>query len=172
MIYAGIGSRETPQHVLSMMIDIGRICAEKGDMLRSGAASGADSAFEAGCDQSNGSMKEIYIPWDGFNNRHVAREDFVAVGATTSSLNLAKQFHPNWAACSRGARALHARNVCQVLGLNLDTPADLVICWTKNGAGQGGTGQALRIAKHYNIKIHDLGIPNILAAYEAAIQES
>lgn len=171
MIYAGIGSRETPQHVLSMMIDIGRICAEKGDILRSGAAGGADSAFEAGCDQAGG-PKQIYIPWDGFANRRTKQDPFLIVGGTTAAQNIAEQFHPNWAACSRGARALHARNVMQVLGHDLNTPADLIICWTKNGAGQGGTGQALRIARHYNIKIHDLGIPEILTAYEAAIKEA
>lgn len=33
----------------------------------------------------------------------------------------------------------------------------LNICWTKNGSGQGGTGQALRIAKAYNIPIFDAG---------------
>ncbi len=50
-----------------------------------------------------------------------------------------------------------ARNCHQVLGCDLRTPSDFIICWTKNGKGLGGTGQALRIAKEYNIPIFDIG---------------
>ncbi|NMA16004.1 MAG: hypothetical protein GX935_02005, partial [Erysipelotrichia bacterium] len=32
-----------------------------------------------------------------------------------------------------------------------------IICWTKNGSGSGGTGQAIRIAKAYDIPIFDAG---------------
>jgi hypothetical protein len=52
MIYAGIGSRETPQATLDLMNLIGFTLAQKGHSLRSGGAKGADSAFEAGA--SNG----------------------------------------------------------------------------------------------------------------------
>lgn len=56
---------------------------------------------------------------------------------------------------------LHARNCYQVLGADLRTPTQFVICWTPRGSGEGGTGQALRIAKAYNIPIFDLAIPAI-----------
>lgn len=56
-----------------------------------------------------------------------------------------------------GAKKLQARNSHQVLGLDLNTPSDFIICWTKGGKGIGGTGQALRIAKAYNIPIFDCG---------------
>ena len=46
--YAGIGSRQTPAPVLEQMRSIGAAMAEAGWLLRSGAAQGADSAFEAG----------------------------------------------------------------------------------------------------------------------------
>ena len=39
----------------------------------------------------------------------------------------------------------------------MNTPSDFVICWTKGGKGQGGTGQALRLARDYNIPIFDCG---------------
>lgn len=32
-----------------------------------------------------------------------------------------------------------------------------VLCWTKNGKGGGGTGQAIRIAKAYKIPVFDAG---------------
>lgn len=156
MFYAGIGSRETPQ---SILLDMHHIAQQLGTMnwvLRSGAADGADTAFEQGCDLVHG-PKEIYIPWSGFQGLKPNRENTIMVGANEYTEEIAARFHPNWSACSRGAKALHARNVCQVLGLNRETPANCIICWTKNASGAGGTGQALRIAKHYNIPIFDLG---------------
>lgn len=155
MIYAGIGSRETPLSVLEDMRQIAFQLAQFNWILRSGGAPGADTAFENGCNHAGGS-KEIYIPWAGFQGRRDA-----IVGADQpnfpDALKLAANFHPAWDRCKQGARALHARNGYQILGKSLNQKADCVICWTKNGAGQGGTGQALRIAKHFNIPIFDLG---------------
>ena len=36
-----------------------------------------------------------------------------------------------------------------------------VICWTKNGKGTGGTGQAIRIAKGFGIPVFDLAIKDL-----------
>ena len=71
---------------------------------------------------------------------------------------LAEKFHPAWNRCSYGTKKLHARNGCQILGKNLQTPATMVVCWTPGGKGGGGTGQAIRIAKSLNIPIFDLAI--------------
>lgn len=155
MIYAGIGNRETPSSVLDDMHHIAAQLAEMGWILRSGGAPGADTAFENGCDHAGGT-KEIYIPWQGFQGRRDA-----IVGADQpnfpDALKLASNFHPAWDRCKASARTLHARNGYQILGKSLTQKADCVICWTKNASGQGGTGQALRIAKHFNIPIFDLG---------------
>lgn len=157
MIYAGIGSRETPPSVLEDMISVGHHLANIGWTLRSGGAGGADTAFEEGCDRGNGS-KEIFIPWNNFSGRNSNQRGVIA-RINCEAEAIAQRFHPNWNACSRGARALHSRNVAQILGQHLNQPSDLVICWTKNASGAGGTGQALRMAKHYNIPIFDLGNP-------------
>lgn len=155
MIYAGIGSRETPPDVLHAMNQVGQYLGTLGWTLRSGGAGGADTAFEQGCDLVNG-PKEIFIPWNGFSGRR-KHERGVITGHSAEAEAIAQRFHPNWNACSQGARALHSRNVSQVLGVNLNEPSDVVICWTKGASGTGGTGQALRMAKHYNIPIFDLG---------------
>lgn len=154
LYYAGIGSRETPADVLALMTTIARRKAADGYILRSGAADGADSAFEAGA-----TAKEIYIPWLGFNS-HPSK-----LVPTPEAFVMAAKFHPAWHKCKRGARALHARNCHQVLGHDLATPSSLVICWTKDAAGGGGTGQAIRIAKAHNITIHDLCDPEIRRIY-------
>ena len=132
------------------MEEIGNFMSHWGYTLRSGGASGADTAFERGCDAADG-QKEIYVPWIGFNGR----KDGI-VGAHGKSLAMAQQYHPAWDRCSPGARKLHARNCCQILGLTLDDPVQLVVCWSP---GHGGTEQALRIAKDYQIPIFNLKDP-------------
>jgi len=132
--YAGIGSRDTPAYVLKKMT---RIAENLSYMtLRSGGAKGADSAFEKGA---------------------FKKEIFTAENATEDAIELSSKYHPNWGACSNYTKKLHGRNAMIILGENLDSPVDFVMCWTKGGKGQGGTGQALRIAKDYGIKIYDLG---------------
>lgn len=143
--YAGIGSRETPVETLRLMTRIARSLGARGYVLRSGAAPGADSAFEDGAKR-----KEIYLPWKGFNGHASVRLPKPA------AFRMAAAHHPAWDRLSDAARALHARNSQQVLGLNLDEPARMVICWTPYGRGEGGTGQAIRIARAHHIPVFDL----------------
>ena len=165
--YAGIGSRETPDYVLWLMDRIGTHLAQQGFTLRSGGALGADLAFEGGCDRVAG-PREIYIPWSGFQHRTPLKDarGFVQAYVGPQALALAEQFHPAWERCSRGARALHARNGYQVLGARLNDPVNFVICWTRNALGGGGTGQALRIAQANDIQIYDLASPKARTHWE------
>jgi len=134
--YAGIGSRETPQDVLDLMTRIAKGLERKHYRLRSGGALGADSAFQAGAVHM-----DIYL------------------GKETSSLwtNVFTDFfHPNPSALTDYGRKLMNRNAMQILGRWGDTPADFVVCWTKNGKASGGTGQAIRIAEYYSIPVFNL----------------
>ncbi len=51
------------------------------------------------------------------------------------------------------------RNVHQVLGPEPGSspPSDVVICWTPEGAGEGGTGMAIRLAERHGVPVVDLG---------------
>jgi hypothetical protein len=149
------------------MQQIGVYMAVHQHTLRSGAAPGADAAFEAGCTANNGKM-EIYIPWTGFADREAS--ETVHVGVSPQALRIAQKHHPNWNACQFGARRLHGRNVYQILGLDLKTPVDFVVCWTKGGKRGGGTGQALRIAEALKIPIFDLAVPAAMDALEEFIR--
>ena len=71
---------------------------------------------------------------------------------------IARKFHPWFDSLSQGAQKLQARNSYQILGYDLNTPADFILCWTERGYGKGGTGQAIKLARHYNIPILDFGI--------------
>ena len=156
LTYTGIGSRSTPEDMLLYMGDVGYSCALESWTLRSGHAGGADLAFEQGAIMGKGAM-EIYLPWVGFNDAPRNDPRYVVPVLSQELLNIAKAHHPAWERCSQGAQKLHARNVCQILGSDLRSPADLVICWTKGGLGQGGTGQAIRVASTYGVPVYDLG---------------
>lgn len=151
MHYAGIGSRTTPPEVLAAFEYLGCELAKRGYVLRSGGANGADSAFEKGCDAANG-RKEIYLPWKGFNGNNSR-----LFGVTEEAEKAAAYYHPRYFQITESAQKLIARNTYQVLGSDLQTPSDFVICYTESGNGGGGTGQALRIASHYSIKVCDFG---------------
>ena len=154
LVYTGIGSRLISETMISMMTFIAKCLAEHSYTLRSGAADGADSAFEAGAIK-----KEIYLPWKGFN-KHSSHYYVL----NEKALQIASQNHPVWSKLTPAAQKLHGRNVYQVLGYDLDLPSDFVICWTKDGCESyirrtyltGGTGTALSIASKNNIPIFNL----------------
>lgn len=158
LYYAGIGSRETPKEFLDLFTKVAEYLSRKGCILRSGGANGSDKAFELGAIN-----KEIYLPWKGFegSNSNLVVQDGKA-------FDIAAKYHPRWNYLSDGARRLQARNSHQILGWDLNSHSDFVICWTKGGKGNGGTGQAIRIAKDYNIPVFDCG--EYINAKECAIE--
>jgi len=140
--YTGIGSRKTPQNILYQMTELAEHLAECSWILRSGGAKGADTAFEEGAKR-----KDIFLP-----TGEIPDGAFV----------IAAKYHPTWAGLKPFVKRIHARNVQQILGKNLDIQTKFVVCWTPDGAEKqttsetGGTGQAIRIANAYNIPIYNL----------------
>jgi hypothetical protein len=152
--YAGIGSRKTPVDILAYFTLLAGLLERDNFVLNSGGANGADSAFEAGVkDPAN---KQIFLPWPNFNGN-----SSLLTAPSSEAYDMAERFHPAWNRCSVAARKFHARNCHQVLGPNLKTPVDFIVCWTPYGEVTGGTGQALRIAKANEIAIYNFGVgPN------------
>lgn len=155
--YAGVGARATPPDVLVMMRAAARQLEDAGLMLRSGGADGADTAFENGV--YHWPNKQIFLPWDGFNNRRLTQPGTLCLSQPylSQAEEIAKAHHPNWGALGYGAGALMIRNVAQVLGANLNEPSLFVLCWTPDGKAGGGTGQTIRIAKNYGVPVYDMG---------------
>lgn len=156
MIFTGIGSRKTPKSIQYIMTIFAYSLNET---LRSGGADGADTAFEIGSAQ-----KEIYLPSKDFNGNdsNLVVTEF---DNFKDIYEVAEAIHPNWSACSDYAKLLHTRNVCQVLGKNLDKPSDILVCWTPDGANNrtnhvssitGGTGTAIRLAGKFDIMVLNL----------------
>lgn len=156
--YAGIGSRQTPPEILALMVDLGHALALQGFTLRSGAADGADAAFEAGALRGRGHA-EIYLPWRGFNG-HTSN----VFGVTDEARKLAASVHLRWSSLSHGAQSLHARNCYQILGMSLREPCAFVVCWTPDGcegwAGRtretGGTATGIVLAERCRIPVVNL----------------
>lgn len=161
IIFTGIGSRSTPYNALVNIEIIGQILGWKGWILRSGGADGADLAFEKGAIKVEG-PREIYLPWPSFNqyNRILIGEDrqYDIMSPSIEAFQLTSLYHPNWDNLSRGVKCIHARNAHQVLGRDLKTPSNVVICWTEGGKKIGGTAQAMRIAEDYDIPIVNLAV--------------
>jgi hypothetical protein len=158
--YAGIGSRITPQHILDKIHQLSIFLETKGYILRSGGASGADAAFHR-----NVTQREIYIPqhnFNGLNPSYLGIYNVLNFDNVNSARTIASKYHPKWDRLSEVAKKMMTRNTYQMLGMDLRTPSDFVICWTPDGAydntspDTGGTGQAIRMAIDLGIVVYNL----------------
>ena len=140
--YTGIGSRKTPQNILLQMTELAEGLETCSWILRSGGAKGADTAFEEGT-----LVKEIFLPTGVIPD---------------NAFEIAALHHPTWGGLKPYVKLLHARNVQQILGKNLDSTTKFVVCWTPDGAettttkDTGGTGQAIRVANAYKVPVYNL----------------
>jgi hypothetical protein len=146
--YTGIGSRETPLDIQQLMTAIATALSKDNWVLRSGGADGADSAFEIGAQ-----YRRIYLPWTGFNDKYADNYTYVVPPLNTE---LVFDYHLAPERLSRAGLQLMSRNSYQVLGDDLTSPSQFLVCWTSDGKASGGTGQAMRIAKDYRIPIYNL----------------
>ena len=154
LTYAGIGSRETPKKVLHEMSMLSSQLEAMGFILRTGGATGADTAFLDGIQDPSKSV-ELYLPWQKYNDYESPWNK-----VPKASVTMAQRFHPNWDACSQGVHKLHGRNCNIILGPDVTRPlpAEFVICYTKEGKGTGGTGMAINVADFHLIPVFDLGL--------------
>lgn len=160
MFYAGIGSRQVPREIIDDMTSIARLLEKRGWRLRSGGAHGSDLAFQLGTQ-----VRDIYIPWNGFNGFYDSMTGFIDVTKKNNYREaelLAKKYHPKGAGLKGTGLKFMARNAYQVLGDDLNTPSEMIICWTPDGVETtttnktGGTGQAIRMAIDLNIPVFNL----------------
>lgn len=142
-VYTGVGSRKAPDKILKLAENIANKLSLIGYTLRSGGADGMDKAFEKGA-----SKKRIYYASD----------------ATLASMIIAEKFHPAWSSMKSYGKMLHGRNSFQVLGDDLNTLSEFLICWTPDGCichqdrsiKTGGTGTAISIANYFGVKVFNL----------------
>lgn len=151
MTYAGVGSRGTPPEILEKMVKQAKLLESKGYLLQTGNAKGADKAFRDSVKESN---KKVFTPDN----------------ATDQTRAIAKEIHPAGNKLKGEALDLHARNTFQVFGEKLDTPVDFLLAYAKvdeNGIPQGGTSQAIRLAKGKGIPVINM----YLEGWEQKLEE-
>ena len=154
LVYAGIGSRQTPAATLNDMTTMSSWLARNGWHLSSGGADGADTAFANGTPVQ---QRSILLPWNDYNK--LSGPDCITPNRAQldACMAVAARLHPAWERCSPGAQRLHGRNAAILLGPALDRPVNAVVAWTPGGALKGGTGMGLRIAAEHNIPVLNLG---------------
>lgn len=161
MTYAGIGSRETPSEVLKQMTEIAKELESRGYTLNTGITfggkkEGADKAFSDGATKKN-----LFSP--------------EKQGSRKKEQAIAKEIHPKPEALSEGGLKLMARNTNQIFGDDLDTPVDFVLFYAKEDISnplrpQGGTGQAVEIARRKGIPTINMADTNWRNQLEDAIK--
>lgn len=146
-----VGSREAPQSVCKVAERIGKFLSDRGFIGRSGRAIGMDSAFERFYDPD---LFEAYVIKNLPNAINVRHHDMAAYEELAASLI------PHYEYLDFYSRWLHARNTCQVLGLDLKTPSMLLVCWApeprKGGGVRGGTKSAVALARRHGIPVSNL----------------
>ena len=180
-IYAGIGSRDTPDDVRGVMTRLARMYESQGHLLRSGGAAGADQAFEAGVQDPR--HRSIYLPGQSFQGRRAGAGGFVdatRLPTWSEADQLTNRYHPAPGALKPFMRNLMGRNAMQVLGPSLGRPADRIIAWAPGGHEgdspppgfrEGGTGQALRMGRALGVPIINLAKPGRMEQAQKRLQE-
>jgi len=152
--FAGCGARKSPPEIKNLMTRIASYLCANNWVLRSGGAYGADTAFEIGCDSING-RKEIFT---------------VESNIPSQAFEIAKQFHPVWDNLNDYVKRLHGRNSMIILGPDLKTPVNFVVCYTADGKFSGGTGIGMHIATKYNIPVFNLRFEKVRKQFEDKIK--
>lgn len=169
--YAGIGSRTIPAKVSYEMTKLAIELDAMGYTLRSGNATGSDQAFASGATKA-----QIWLPWRDFEkefqNEHPEHR-YRLVGTPhcpgdddPEAWDSVEKFHPNFDNMHKLCEGREAgkyytflkfmsRNYRQVRGLG-EPDSEFVVCWTHDGTAVGGTGQAIRIANHYDIPVFNM----------------
>lgn len=162
-----VGSRSTPLEVLKEAQALLLHSINDEFVPRSGNASGFDQVVSL---YATPGHREIYLPYKEFNLKSLGgpyNDAFVPNETWPNyqkAFGLVMEHHPLKDKVPSDALPYLVRDVYQVLGLDLDTPSEKVICWTPDGAQTakectkktGGTAMAIRVADVYGIPVENL----------------
>lgn len=115
---------------------------------------------------------QIWLPWKDFEMEFqllYPDHEYRLVGdeccpgePDTEAWDSVDKFHPNYTKMANGDQDKYytfmrfmSRNYRQVRGWG-EPDSEFVVCWTYDGTDVGGTGQALRVARHYGIPVYNL----------------
>ena len=178
--WTGVGSRRSSPDNRPLMTAFAQAIAAKGSVLRSGGAVGPDTWFEEGVPPP---LRRIYVPRASFD-RHPRSEDIVPKNRHLMrwmrACSIAEGLHPLGRHMSQDLRELMGLSVFQVLGDDLKTPSQFLVCDAPeivyDGEGRvvdvdGGTGMAVRVAVLYNVPVFHVAVPAHRARMEGFIAQ-
>jgi hypothetical protein len=180
--YTGVGARDTPLDVCAEQVRLSAWLWRRNYRLRSGGAWGSDESFERGVGRK--ADMEIILPQYSFRGR-IARPgtpySVVPDELEAQGREIAASVHPKWSAVEAKERAgdpfaasAHIRNVLQVLGLDLKSPSDFLVCWApiKGKSVDGGTRTAYELAKRNGIPAWNLASTQDIAEMRLTLTQS
>lgn len=178
LVFTGVGHRKgVPDDIRKKAEMLTTWLCQRHVRLRTGDADGMDRIFREAAPKD---MCDFFAPLGRFN----PHRDAIIIGPSElyncpyrEAVDITANTHPTFHYLGDFERELHIRNVFEVLGPNLDHPADFLICWTKDGAETkttrltGGTGQAIRIANKYGIPVFNLQRPDFESRFSTFIKK-
>jgi len=161
-----IGSRDADDTQYEAAMGLAEGLSRIGVYINTGGALRIDQAAMQGTIDG---YLNVFLPWASYNAeiipQHAKRTVYDSRIHTEWTISV-QMFHPAPGRLTRGAFALHARNY------GIIRPTKLVVAFP-NETGGGGTGQGIRIAKHFGIPLiqHNKGskIPPIQKLLGSAI---
>lgn len=165
MYIAGVGSREVPESVLEVMIRLGRTYTDLGYQMSSGDAWDSDRAFVYGAQQSRRYSEvgaRVFLCKDGVNGRWIEENPFYYnaqhfdASIITAARAMACTARDGFGGLNEFGISLHARNVYQIHGANLDAPVCGIWFYAEPDGRtkvKGGTNTAFQLAKMANVPL-------------------
>jgi len=158
--YAAIGTRDLYSEQSMLCYRVGKLMAQHGWILHTGAAQGADQTYALGALRAGGRVM-LHLPWDTYERHWVAEVRAHYPGKVRSqSVEESPQytkaegsvltFHPAADRLKRGALLLHARNY-NIISPYLDNPVRFVVALPSSRGG--GTMQGIRVAKALHVPV-------------------
>jgi hypothetical protein len=185
MTYAGIGSRETPQEVLDKMTEVAKYLDGLGYTLNTGktftAKPSTDPKYQkqyeerlAFSKKNNGKVGLDEEGADRAFSLGTTKKNLFGVNAPVGKkeMSVMEEIHPSPDRLKEGGKKLMARNTNQIFGENLNTPVDFVLFYAKETKGirpEGGTGQAVEMARRKGIPTINMADTNWRDQLKAAI---
>lgn len=179
--WTGVGSRDTPPELKSLIRRSGERLTQCGGRGRSGGARGPDQWFEEGARRAErtATQFDVFLPFEGFKGRtHAPMSavwDSTLFATYLTAQFIASTLHPNWEACLKGtAYQYHTRNIFQVVGPTLTRPSKLVVGYARviRGVPQGGTALAMNFATQLDIPVLNLVYPEHLTLLQEFVEET
>lgn len=162
--YTGTGHISVPKGIKNTIIELSAILAKKGYILRTGGEKGSDEAFEEGCDSIDSSLKEIYLPWEGFNDR-----EGIVFDKNQEIMEDMKDFHINIKAITIKAKYKLGRDYWELKGRDMNTPSEFLIIYD---TGDGSANYTHRLANRYKIPVYNLYEKEVLNKVKKYIKEN